>query len=1056
MASNEIKVDFILKGINDAKKSLDGVNKEVSKISSSQKKLSSSFSGFGNSIKGIGNSFKGIASSVFSLSGAATAFIAAFSVKKLVDAANIQEDAINALNTALKISGNFTDEASQNFQDYASSLQQVSKFGDEAILQNAALIQSLAQLDNEGLKGATKGAIDLAAGLGIDLASASNLVGKALTGQTSVLTRYGIQVRKGSNDAETLTNVLDALNQKFGGAAAAQLNTFSGATQSATNAFGDLLEEVGFLITKNPALIKGVNQAKKIFEELGTQVKENRTEIIDFVIGGVIFLTSSIKTAIGGINLFIKAFYGIEAVIELLLSAILNIGKVFIRIIASIIKGAEEASTFIRNSFVKSIDFVTNIFRLLGETILKVYSKIIGGFAKVTSVFGDNAISDSLNDLKGSLDGFADGIKNSREQSEKLGSNVVQSSNTASNAVNKLADDIGLIAKASLDASDKTISDINGVDKAYSVVGDTIDNSLIKPLQGLRVAQRDQSDEALGAIRAQQKEQAKLSRAFVEQQKAIEKIPDTFKEIRSSPLEAVIDLTFPDAKKTLKDQFKDTSLEINQVEFTKIAGLASGLADGIKGGAKKFVGTLVSSAGAFLQGALGPLGGVIGQLFQQFFELFSQTPEKFREQILAVFKEIPQLLVNIIQNIINLPEIIDEGITAFIDQMPLVAEKLAEFVVSRLASPIFWQEISIKATAAFIRNIPEIIQGYIDGFRNGFDNIFKKFGQFFDGIKNAFKSIFGSFDGKIFEDLGKKIFNGFKSLIEKYNPINLLSKLFRFESKGKGPVERFIGLDFPFLNFFTGGKVEGRAKVSGDSPKNDTIMAFLSAGEGVIPRSAMDQGLSGVVDFAVNKLGMGMAFGGFVGDAFQAISDFVAPVTNTVSSAVDYAVSTVGDVVQEITDAVISVIPDKYADIIRALRDLGAEINPVKFIRQPQKTAKNAVKSLGDKLFGEGLRKLVTPPALAEGGKIPSGFANDTFPARLTSGELVVKQDTTKRLEEFLQSPRVDNSNTEILLAKVVNLLQKPITTNATVELNKREFANILVELSRTNTRVAI
>lgn len=41
-------------------------------------------------------------------------------------------------------------------------------------------------------------------------------------------------------------------------------------------------------------------------------------------------------------------------------------------------------------------------------------------------------------------------------------------------------------------------------------------------------------------------------------------------------------------------------------------------------------------------------------------------------------------------------------------------------------------------------------------------------------------------------------------------------------------------------NYKMGGHVSGKAKISGDSPKNDTVPAMLSPGEAVIPRSVMN------------------------------------------------------------------------------------------------------------------------------------------------------------------------------------------------------------------------
>ena len=175
--------------------------------------------------------------------------------KEFVQLASVQQDAVNELNSSLKRSGKFTAQASKDFQAFASQLQQNSILGDEVILKNAALIQSLGRLSIEGLKGATQAAADMAAVLGIDLTAAATLVGKAAVGEIGSLSRYGVIVKKGSDKAETFTKVLKALQLQFGGGALAQTKTFSGALKNLNNTFGDLKEVAGEIITESPAVV---------------------------------------------------------------------------------------------------------------------------------------------------------------------------------------------------------------------------------------------------------------------------------------------------------------------------------------------------------------------------------------------------------------------------------------------------------------------------------------------------------------------------------------------------------------------------------------------------------------------------------------------------------------------------------------------------------------------------------------------------------------------------------------------------------------------------------
>jgi hypothetical protein len=200
------------------------------------------------------------------LFGLGAAFVSAFAVREMINGAKVQENAVNELNSALGRTGQYTRQASLDFQAFASKLQSSSRIGDEVILQNAALIQSLGKLSVEALKPATQAALDMSEALGIDLRSASVLVGKAASGEIGAFTRYGVVIEKGANSAETFANTLRALNAQFGGAAQAKVNTFEGAFTQLKNTFGDLLEEFGNYLIKSPAIIATF---KIIAKELG-------------------------------------------------------------------------------------------------------------------------------------------------------------------------------------------------------------------------------------------------------------------------------------------------------------------------------------------------------------------------------------------------------------------------------------------------------------------------------------------------------------------------------------------------------------------------------------------------------------------------------------------------------------------------------------------------------------------------------------------------------------------------------------------------------------------
>jgi hypothetical protein len=262
MAENDNLVEFLaIVDVDD--KSLKATEK---KVEAAGERSGAGFSeGFGKSIK---------LNLAAKLATAVGVVGSALFGKASIDAAIESERAVQAFNNALGRTGQFTQEASQRFQEFASGLQSSTGFADEAILGVATKIQNLAQLSAPELERTTKVALDLSKALGIDLEQAATLVGKAANGQVSAFTRLGIEIRKGRTDAETFDNALRTLEARFGGASAAALNTYAGATQNLSNSFGDIFEEFGKLTTSSPKLIALINALAGEFSRIAGGIAE--------------------------------------------------------------------------------------------------------------------------------------------------------------------------------------------------------------------------------------------------------------------------------------------------------------------------------------------------------------------------------------------------------------------------------------------------------------------------------------------------------------------------------------------------------------------------------------------------------------------------------------------------------------------------------------------------------------------------------------------------------------------------------------------------------------
>ena len=304
-ADNEINLEIQVQ-VNDAVKQIQSLTNGFDEFRKDFKAASDESREFSKSIK---NSISSISSGFDLLKGAAVAAIGVFTTGAIagffedsLEASKGQEDALNSLNTALSNTGKFSEAASLSMQEFASELQAASTIGDEVALSTASLIQSLGNLDTEGLQRATQAAADLSAALGIDLETAARLVGKAAAGEVGTLKKYGVAIKDTGDTTKDFALALDVLEAKFGGAAASKILTFSGAIAQTKNLFGDIQEEIGGLITNNPAVIASIGQLGKAFQFLIEAVKGNASELTGFVTTLVQGTANSVPVVVASIG----------------------------------------------------------------------------------------------------------------------------------------------------------------------------------------------------------------------------------------------------------------------------------------------------------------------------------------------------------------------------------------------------------------------------------------------------------------------------------------------------------------------------------------------------------------------------------------------------------------------------------------------------------------------------------------------------------------------------------------------------------------------------------
>lgn len=185
-------------------------------------------------------------------------------VKNFTDA----EDAEAGFNAALLATGKQAEISTKNIKAYTAELQKVTVYEDDAQLAALGMVQSLANLSEDGLKKILPRLLDFSAAMKVDLQTAASLFGKTLGSTTNALARYGIQIEDGLEGEKKLAALTDVLDSKFKGYAETTAKLGSGPMKQLLNTLGDLGESFGEVIL--PVINELIPPIKAAIEAFGS------------------------------------------------------------------------------------------------------------------------------------------------------------------------------------------------------------------------------------------------------------------------------------------------------------------------------------------------------------------------------------------------------------------------------------------------------------------------------------------------------------------------------------------------------------------------------------------------------------------------------------------------------------------------------------------------------------------------------------------------------------------------------------------------------------------
>lgn len=354
----------------------------------------------GDSASDLGTSIRDkLKENVVALGGAfaATSAIVGTSIAAFAESENVT----TLLETAIRSTGGAAGVTAVEVLSLSAALQQQSRFSDEAITSAQTLLIRFGNIGKDILPTATKATLDLAQGMGIDLQSAAQSVGIALSQPAEGIGRLsrsipafkgeiGDMIKSLAESGKTMEAqklILGTLSTGFGDTALKSAQTFSGGIDQLKNNINDLQETIGKeLVVTLGNLTGGFDNANKAVVNLNAFLKEHHDILLGLVVAlgvvtigfGVLFVAALAAAAgvslvfVGAVGAVLLAVGFLAGVIAVHFGAIMqlatqlkdNIVLAFQGILLSITETIAMVQETITTGFMNILTSFTNLFTL--------------------------------------------------------------------------------------------------------------------------------------------------------------------------------------------------------------------------------------------------------------------------------------------------------------------------------------------------------------------------------------------------------------------------------------------------------------------------------------------------------------------------------------------------------------------------------------------------------------------------------------------------------------------------------------------------------------------
>lgn len=980
--------------------------KNLARLDKNSQAISSSISGAFGAIK-----------------AAAAAAVAVFAGKQVIDffasgieAAIAQEQAMSALGQQLQLTGEFSTEALDKFAAFADEMERTSQFGDDVVLSQIAVAKSFG-LTNEQAQDVTKAAIELSAATGQTLDGAVQALGKTFSGVTGKLDEQIPALKGLTQEALKSGDAIKIVLDRFGGSAEAQILTFAGGLKQAENAFGNLQEAFGRIIVENSAVLAAIGVARDIFADLQAIVEENQGAINSFISTGLKVLATSVSVGVEAIGFLIRAMEGLSTVVTIAFGTLVDGVSIFSKVWRA-------SFGFAASSVLELTDAIglTDGAQAKFEQFAANATAAIEGFSDATFKFAaENAqkfesFNQGFQKFQGYIDGAAQKIF---DADNKVGASAKKAQAERSAAASRAVVDIKAIEKATAEFAkfQESITTAALSDSAKIEAERSKQLAQLQTFVAQGVATTQQAADLRIAI-----EKTAADKIAALQVEAAKKAADEQKRIAEESranIEAI-------AANPLKIAVQQADIQPANISQGQAGGIAAGVgaANAVLGGADGAKGLIASGVGAVADTLIPGIGGAVGPLVSA----LAQGPDAVKALVTGFVESIPTI------------------IEAIADSIPVLVEVLIDTLIVKggiIKIAIALVKGIVKAAIGIVGAIGKAIFGGIK-----FDGIGQNIGG---GIMNGVKKLL-EFDKK----LRDAIFNAIKPLIEfdkkvREAAISFAQSIFTAISNG---VKKFLEIDKRIRDAINGVIANLFKKFLEIDTKirnsiNQAILTLFNKFKEIDARirNSINEAIANLFSrFQEFDNRLKESFKAAIGKLVEAFKNFDQKIKDGFKNAIGSVVDAIKNVFSKIKLPELKT-PAWLQKLIDGVKNLFKTPSWIEDIKNLFSGGGGSGGFLGGFGFARGITE------------VPSGFPNDTFPARLTSGERVVDTAANSDLKEFLAAAKAGKfgvSQDDLMQMARMSAGQQTGPITIELKLDRKVLAREILNLNRLNERLAV